>query len=153
MEDYRHRLVVIVAGYPRLMQRFLQSNPGLRSRFSREISFPDYSTDELVAISETLAGEYEYALDDEAKESLGLILAGAARGEGFGNARFARTLFEQALNAQALRLARIEGGELADLERAELMTLRAPDVLAGARALGEEPGAQRERGGFWRRRV
>ena len=112
MEDYRHRLVVIVAGYPRLMHRFLQSNPGLRSRFSREVSFPDYSTAELVAIAEKLAGEYEYVLDDEAKEVLRRILAGAARGEGFGNARFVRTLFEQALNAQALRLARIEGADL-----------------------------------------
>src|SRR5919106_1911447 len=92
MEDYRHRLVVIVAGYPRLMQRFLQSNPGLRSRFSREITFPDYATDELLAITETMAEEYEYTLDDEAKEVLRSILAGAARGEGFGNARFARTL-------------------------------------------------------------
>jgi stage V sporulation protein K len=153
MEDYRHRLVVIVAGYPRLMQRFLQSNPGLRSRFSREITFPDYSTDELVSIAEKLAAEYEYALDDEAKEALRSILAGAARGEGFGNARFARTLLEQALNAQALRLARVEGVELSELDRDELMTLRAPDLLAGARALGEEPGAPRERGGFWRRRV
>src|SRR5881275_3244735 len=83
MEDYRHRLVVIVAGYPRLMHRFLQSNPGLRSRFSREISFPDYSTEELVAITQTLAGEYEYTFDDGAREALRDILAGAARGEGF----------------------------------------------------------------------
>jgi len=152
MEDYRHRLVVIVAGYPRLMHRFLQSNPGLRSRFSREISFPDYSTDELVAITEKLAGEYEYTLDPEAKEALRVILAGAARGEGFGNARFARTLFEQALNAQALRLARVEGAELAELERSELMTLRQPDVLAAARALGEGPAPASPRGRFRRRR-
>jgi type VII secretion ATPase EccA len=152
MEDYRHRLVVIVAGYPRLMHRFLQSNPGLRSRFSREISFPDYSTDELVAIGEKLAAEYEYVLDDEAREALRRIVAGAGRGEGFGNARFVRTLFEQALNAQALRLARIEGAELSELERSELMTLRAEDVLAAARALGEEPAADSSRGGLFRRR-
>jgi AAA+ superfamily predicted ATPase len=152
MEDYRHRLVVIVAGYPRLMHRFLQSNPGLRSRFSREISFPDYSTDELVSISEKLAGEYEYALDAEATAALRTILAGSARSEGFGNARFARTLFEQALNAQALRLARVEGTELSELDRSELMSLRAPDVLAAARALGEEPSAEAERGFFRRRR-
>src|SRR5881275_2594056 len=53
MEDYRHRLVVIVAGYPRLMHQFLNSNPGLRSRFSREITFPDYSTEDLLAIAHT----------------------------------------------------------------------------------------------------
>ena len=152
MEDYRHRLVVIVAGYPRLMQRFLQSNPGLRSRFSREISFPDYSTDELLAISETMAEGYEYALDDEAKDALRSILSGAARGEGFGNARFARTLLEQALNAQALRLARVEGVELSELERSELMTLRAPDVESAARALGEDPLEAEQRGFFRRRR-
>jgi type VII secretion ATPase EccA len=150
MEDYRHRLVVIVAGYPRLMHHFLQSNPGLRSRFSREISFPDYSTEELVAITKKLAGEYEYSLDDDAAAVLGQILGGAGRGEGFGNARFARTLFEQALNAQALRLAGGDGP--AGVERSELMTLRGEDVRAAARALGEEAATEQPRTGFWRRR-
>src|SRR5215217_1407671 len=88
MEDYRHRLVVIVAGYPRLMHHFLRSNPGLRSRFSREITFPDYSTDELVAITSKLAAEYEYTLDEGAVAALRRVLSNAARGEGFGNARF-----------------------------------------------------------------
>jgi type VII secretion ATPase EccA len=152
MEDYRHRLVVIVAGYPRLMHHFLESNPGLRSRFSREISFPDYSTDELVAITQKLAADYEYTLDEDALEALRLILGGAARGEGFGNARFARTLFEQALNAQALRLAGVQGAELAELDRSELMTLRGDDFRAAARALGEEPTPVEPRGSFWRRR-
>jgi len=153
MEDYRHRLVVIVAGYPRLMHHFLRSNPGLRSRFSREIAFPDYSTDELVEITKKLAGEYEYTLDADAVDVLRKILGGAARGEGFGNARFARTLFEQALNAQALRLAGVQGTQLAELERDELMTLRGEDFLSAARALGEEPAAEQPRTVFWRRRT
>ena len=151
MEDYRHRLVVIVAGYPRLMHHFLRSNPGLRSRFSREIAFPDYATDDLVAITRKLAADYEYSLDDDAVVVLRQILGGAARGEGFGNARFARTLFEQALNAQALRLAGVQGVELANLERSELMTLHGDDLRAGARALGEEPAADESRPGRWRR--
>jgi hypothetical protein len=134
------------------MHHFLQSNPGLRSRFSREIAFPDYSTDDLVAITRKLAGDYEYSLDDDATEALRQILAGAARGEGFGNARFARTLFEQALNAQALRLAGVQGTELADLERSELMVLSGDDLRSAARALGEEPGAGEPQVGRWRRR-
>jgi stage V sporulation protein K len=145
MEDHRHRLVVIVAGYPRLMRAFLDSNPGLRSRFAREISFPDYSTEELVEISKRLAAEHEYELGPGAEETLVRILGGTARGERFGNARFARTLFEQALNRQALRLARVEGQALEELDREAVTTLTAEDLLEAARTLGEEPQARRRR--------
>jgi type VII secretion ATPase EccA len=148
MEDYRHRLVVIVAGYPRLMEQFLDSNPGLRSRFSREITFPDYSTDELLEITQTFARDNEYILGDGADTALRSIFTGAARGERFGNARFARTLFEQALNAQAVRLSR----RLDAVDRSELMTLAPDDFDAAARALGEEPSSSQERPAFWRRR-
>jgi stage V sporulation protein K len=133
------------------MHRFLDSNPGLRSRFAREIVFPDYSTDELVLITGKFLRENEYRLAEEAEDSLRQILANPVRGEGFGNARFARTLFEQALNAQALRLARVQGTELASLERDELMRLRSEDLLAAARALGAEPIEPAARRPFWRR--
>jgi stage V sporulation protein K len=153
MEDYRHRLVVIVAGYPRLMNRFLDSNPGLRSRFAREIVFPDYRTDELLAITERFALENEYRLEPGAEEALRAVFDGARRGEGFGNARFARTIFEQALNAQALRLAGVDGAALEALEPDALTALAAEDVAAAARALGETPpGEAAPRNPFRRRR-
>ena len=148
MEDNRHRLVVIVAGYPRLMHRFLESNPGLRSRFSREITFPDYSTEELVEIFARFAADAEYTLGEGVPESLAAVFERSERSEAFGNARFARTLFEQALNAQALRLA---GGDVERLGPDELMRLTVDDVTAGARALGEEPEAART-GWFGRKR-
>jgi stage V sporulation protein K len=150
MEDNRHRLVVIVAGYPRLMDRFLESNPGLRSRFSREITFPDYSTEELVAIFGRFAADAEYTLANDAVPALRTIFDGSERHEGFGNARFARTLFEQALNAQALRLG---SGDVEALSPGELMGVTADDVVAGARALGEHPPEpQAERGSWFGRR-
>jgi stage V sporulation protein K len=150
MEDYRHRLVVIVAGYPRLMEAFLNSNPGLRSRFAREIVFPDYATDELLEITGKFAAENEYVLTEDAIETLRRIFDQARRGEGFGNARYARTIFEQALNTQALRLAGVSGEMLERLEPAELMTLTGEDIGAAARALGEgvEVGRRRRRWGW-----
>jgi AAA+ superfamily predicted ATPase len=148
MEDYRHRLVVVVAGYPRLMRGFLDSNPGLRSRFARELVFPDYSNAELLEISRRLASEHEYELGPGAEEALERIFAGAARGEGFGNARFARTIFEQALNRQALRLARLEGRALQELDREDVTTLAADDLLEASRLLGEN-GAERPRRRRW----
>jgi stage V sporulation protein K len=149
MEDNRHRLVVIVAGYPRLMHRFLESNPGLRSRFSREITFPDYSTDELVEIFGRFAAEADYTLAEGADEALRSIFERSPRNEGFGNARFARTLFEQALNAQALRLG---SQDVEALTPPELMRVTADDLRAGARALGEEPGEAAQRGSWFGRR-
>src|SRR4051794_22428591 len=140
MEDHRHRLVVIVAGYPRLMEQFLQSNPGLRSRFSREIDFPDYSTGELVAIFARFATDAEYTLGEGVPETLATIFGRAERNDSFGNARFARTLFEQSLNAQALRLAE---GDVERLAPDELMCLTVGDVNAGAHAIGEGPDAPR----------
>jgi stage V sporulation protein K len=146
MEDQRHRLVVIVAGYPALMRRFLESNPGLQSRFSREIVFPDYTTAELVAITQKFAADAEYRLDDTAVETLTAVLDNAKRSERFGNARFARTLFEQALNAQALRLE----SRLDEIGPDELSCLTGDDIAAAARAIGEEPGPA-PRKSFWRR--
>jgi stage V sporulation protein K len=151
MEDFRHRLVVIVAGYPRPMERFLDSNPGLRSRFAREIVFPDYSTEELLAITRRFAAENEYRLTEDAAAALRRIFDTAVRGEGFGNARYARTIFEQSLNAQALRLAALSSPALSELDAPELMRIEADDVQSAARALGEGDTLP-QRGPIFRRR-
>ncbi|HET6824771.1 MAG TPA: AAA family ATPase, partial [Amnibacterium sp.] len=150
MEDHRHRLVVIVAGYPRLMEAFLSSNPGLRSRFAREITFPDYSTDELEAIFGSIVEQNQYALEPDAGQTLRRILAGLRPGEDSGNARFARTLFEQAVNRQALRLTRSEDRDVEALDRAEVTTITAEDLAEAARALGEAPAPEREQSRWWR---
>ncbi|WP_309073314.1 AAA family ATPase [Paenarthrobacter sp.] len=156
MEDHRHRLVVIVAGYPRLMESFLLSNPGLRSRFAREITFPDYSVDELQTIFHQMLAQHEYTLEPGADQMLRRILTGLHAGEDSGNARFARTLFEQALNRQALRLSRDEEHSLDALDRDAVMTLTSDDVVEAALALGEEPEpelevrTEPERSRWWR---
>ncbi len=106
MEDHRDDLVVVAAGYPNLMAHFLESNPGLRSRFAREISFPDYRSTELVAILRLHAAASGYDIDPAADEIAERVFSAAAGRPSFGNARFARRLFEQSIEQQALRLAR-----------------------------------------------
>jgi SpoVK/Ycf46/Vps4 family AAA+-type ATPase len=104
MEDDRGDLIVIVAGYPEPMLKFLDSNPGLRSRFSKTIDFPDYTDDELMAIFEAIGKEHHYALDDGARAAVRAYFVGQARGPTFGNGRLARNLFEDCVARQANRI-------------------------------------------------
>jgi hypothetical protein len=105
MEDHRDDTVVIAAGYPDEMDGFIATNPGLRSRMPRTIDFPDYTNDELLAIFCGLAREAGYTATASAKKRVVALLAASGRGPGFGNGRAVRTLFEQAVQKQALRLS------------------------------------------------
>lgn len=106
MEDNRKDLVVIVAGYPELMEGFLDSNPGLRSRFNNTIAFPDYTSEELEKIFYRFCVKYDYDIEDKAKELLRNHLNYVVRrkDESFANARTVRNLFEHVLKNQATRV-------------------------------------------------
>jgi AAA+ superfamily predicted ATPase len=107
MEDYRDRLVVIVAGYTDEMGAFIESNPGLKSRFNRYFYFNDYEPSELVAIFESMARKSHFNLTPEAQDKLRQLLETlyANRDKNFGNARLVRNLFEKSVERQANRLA------------------------------------------------
>lgn len=108
MEDNRDRLVVILAGYSNEMKQFIDSNPGLQSRFNRYIHFPDYNADELFQIFEVNCQKHDYVMTDGAKSTLKLLLekAVAEKDQNFGNARFVRNLFEKTIERQANRLSK-----------------------------------------------
>ncbi len=105
MEDHRGELAVIVAGYGEEMGEFVGSNPGLRSRFKTYIDFPDYAPAELLLIFERFAHDAQVALGDGARAAAERALAAAVAAKSFGNARFARSLFEQAFARMAARAA------------------------------------------------
>ena len=108
MEDNRDRLIVILAGYTKNMKDFIDSNPGLQSRFNRYIEFPDYSADELLQIFEANMKKYEYHFGEGAKEELQRYFENevANKDANFGNGRLVRNVFEKTLERQANRLAR-----------------------------------------------
>ena len=108
MEDNRDRLVVILAGYSNEMKQFIDSNPGLQSRFNRYIHFPDYNADELFQIFEVNCQKHDYVMTDGAKSMLKslLVKAVAEKDQNFGNARFVRNLFEKTIERQANRLSK-----------------------------------------------
>ena len=105
MEDHRDDIGIVAAGYPTEMQEFVDTNPGLKSRFTKTINFDDYTDDELIRIFENLGEKNHYALTDDARLKLRAILAATSRDRGFGNARLIRNLFEEAVGRQAQRLA------------------------------------------------
>ena len=109
MEDYRDQMIVIVAGYTELMKEFLETNPGLKSRFNYFIEFPDYTPEELVAILELQCKKNEYTLSEEAKEKAVRIFTErcANKPENFANAREVRNFMEKAMLNHAGRVTKL----------------------------------------------
>ncbi|MDP1821281.1 MAG: AAA family ATPase [Acidimicrobiales bacterium] len=122
-EDRRDRIVVVMAGYPEEMEELISANPGLRSRFPKVIHFPDYTTEELLSITDSLGERSGYHLDDGAGKKAAAWFDAIERVRGFGNGRTARNLFEHAVGAQATRLVELESPT-----DEELTTLVADDL-------------------------
>jgi len=124
MEDNRDDLIVIVAGYPNLMQEFLQSNPGLESRFNKFIFFDDYNSDELYEIFKSMCDDNNLILEDNADEFVKSYFVELYdnRGDNFANGRDVRNLFENVLTNQANRIA-----SNLDISDEELNTLKYED--------------------------
>lgn len=123
IEDRRDRVVVIMAGYPDEMEQLIDANPGLRSRFPKAIHFPDYSTNELLAIIDSIGARSGYHVSPGARARARIWLDAVPRGRGFGNGRTARNLLEHAVATHASRLADVE-----DPTDEELTTIVADDV-------------------------
>jgi SpoVK/Ycf46/Vps4 family AAA+-type ATPase len=125
MEDNRDKLVVIVAGYPKEMKEFIASNPGLRSRFTRYIDFPDYTPAELMQIFQQQALDSGYLLSEAAQRKATEVfkIGYENRNDGFGNGRWVRTIFERASLNMSDRLA-----DNANLTREHLMMLQETDI-------------------------
>ncbi|PQO40073.1 AAA family ATPase [Blastopirellula marina] len=127
MEDHRDRLVVIVAGYPRLMREFIETNPGLQSRFTRYIDFEDFDVADLCRIFEKFCADGEYSLSphSRARASILFTLAHHERDERFGNARFIRNVFEQAIGLHSERVHQLPPEQIT---REVLMLLDGADI-------------------------
>jgi SpoVK/Ycf46/Vps4 family AAA+-type ATPase len=127
MEDYRSELAVIVAGYSAPMDEFVRSNPGLRSRFQTFIHFDDYTDGELVEIYCQFAKEAAIDLADGVTELVSTSIHTARAKEDFGNARFARSLWEQTYANMAMRAHQDGVVSPDELKRVELTDVPKPD--------------------------
>jgi len=120
MEDNRDRIVVIVAGYPDKMRHFLESNPGLASRFNRRIDFPAYDEDELIEIFARTAAQEQLTLPSGFEARIRPWVASARGREDWGNARSMRTFVERVREAQAERLATHIDADLSEVAIADI---------------------------------
>ncbi len=133
MEDHRSDLIVIAAGYPDLMNEFLESNPGLRSRFNKFIRFEDYTPEEMVQIFLLFASKANYKLDS-GLETVLLRYFKAMRKDpslSFANGRTVRNYFEAVITNQSNRLA-----EAGNVTEDELITIRLPDLKTVGHGIG-----------------
>ena len=124
MEDHRDDLAIVAAGYTEEMNGFIDTNPGLKSRFTRTVHFADYTADELVAIFLKLGEKHRYHCSDDALAQVRRLIDAEPRTRGFGNARFVRNLFETAVSHQAMRVA-----PLTDPSDEQLTTFTAADIV------------------------
>lgn len=121
MEDNRDRVVVIVAGYPNDMRRFIDSNPGLSSRFTKTVDFPAYGVDDLCEILQRMAARQHFSLPDDFAATLSPWISSRAGAPDWGNARSMRTLLEKAREAQAIRISTDATADLSRIETADLL--------------------------------
>lgn len=108
MENGRGDVIVVFAGYPEKMKAFLEQNEGLRSRIAFHVNFPDYAPDELMGILEKMTSDKNYTLTEAAKNRAKEIFEKVYKNEEYGNGRFVRNLFEQAINRQASRIMKMD---------------------------------------------
>ncbi|MEE1041689.1 MAG: AAA family ATPase, partial [Lachnospiraceae bacterium] len=119
MEDSREDFVVIVAGYTKPMEDFINSNPGLKSRFNKYIEFPDYTIDELMGIFEMNCKKYDYEAEEDVLSQIRAMIVQRKLGslENFANAREVRNLFEEIITNQARRVAAMESPSHEDMKK------------------------------------
>jgi SpoVK/Ycf46/Vps4 family AAA+-type ATPase len=121
MEDNRDRFVVIVAGYPSDMRRFIESNPGLESRFTRTINFSAYGAADLCEIFKRMAARQHFSLPEDFQAALAPWIEQRSKAPDWGNARAMRTLLEKARESQAIRISTDAGADLSRIETVDLL--------------------------------